>query len=323
MTHIVLTTDEHYAPFVPCLIRQIAQHGRSADGVIVVVPPGLPGEAGAIMQRAADGMGLPIDIRPSAEPPTAGGFAALGGKEYRSSFTNARLYLGETLPEVDTVLYLDIDLLVRDSLDELLAWELHSPVAAVREDTRQAERLFGDLRVPYYNTGVMLISLEHWRAHGVGLAASELLLAHPEWPHEDQDALNIVFRDRYEALPARFNVFNGRRQSSARADAAIVHFVGWNKPWFASATTSFADEWRLAQRAADPAWQSPSGAGRSANAEGRVADALFAARYSTAGRALRRLLPNGLKHRANSVVLAAGRRSQRLRRSVTSGLSSR
>jgi lipopolysaccharide biosynthesis glycosyltransferase len=323
MTHIVLTTDEHYAPFVPALLAQIARHGQAAEGVIIVVSAEFPDQAADLLRRTADRVGQAVEIRVAAEPPVPGGFAALGGTEYRTSFTNARLHLGETLSEIDRVLYLDIDLLVRGSLEPLLTWELTHPVAAVAEDTRQALKLFGDARVPYYNSGVMLVSLDRWRAEDIGRVGTELLLAHPEWSHQDQDVINTLFRGRIDPLPTRFNVFDGRRLPPDEETAAIVHFVGNNKPWFTSATSTAARQWRVAQESADPQWEPASGSGRSASWEGRFADGLYAVRHSAAGRAARRVLPDSLKHRVNSLVLSAGRRSRRFRRSIASGLSSR
>jgi lipopolysaccharide biosynthesis glycosyltransferase len=323
VTHIVITADGNYLPYVSCLLGQVATHGRAADGVIVVVPSDADESAAAGILRTAERVGLPVEVRPTVEPDVVGGFAGMPGMLYRSSFTYARLYLGDTLPDIDKVLYLDVDLLIRDSIDELLTWELEHPVAAVQEDTRQAQRLFGDVTVPYFNSGVMLMSLDEWRASDVAGSGAALLEAHPEWIHQDQDILNTIYRDRFDRLPARFNVFNGRTVGAGGATAAIVHFVGSSKPWYASATTSFADEWRAAQRAADPSWESPSGTGRSSAMERRLAAGLYAARQSAVGIRLRRALPNGLKHRVNAVVFAASRRSTRVRRSLASGLSSR
>jgi hypothetical protein len=169
----------------------------------------------------------------------------------------------------------------------------------------------------------MLVSLDRWRAEDIGRVGTELLLAHPEWSHQDQDVINTLFRGRIDPLPPRFNAFDGRRLPPDEETAAIVHFVGNNKPWFTSATSTAARQWRAAQKAADPQWELASGGGRTAVWEGRFADALFAARHSAPGRAVRRMLPDGLKHRANTLVLTVGRRSRRFRRSVASGLSSR
>lgn len=323
MTHIVVTADENYLPYVSCLIGQVARFGRAADGFIVVVPTDCDPVAVSTIRHTAERVGLPVEVRPTAVPPGAGGFSALPSLAYRSSFTYARLQLGETLPDLDTVLYLDVDLLIRDSLDELLTWELRYSVAAVQEDTKQATRLFGDVTVPYFNSGVMLLSLDEWRSADVAAQSAALIEAHPEWIHQDQDILNVIYRDRFDRLPAHFNVFDGRISGPAAPAASIVHFVGSSKPWYASATTGFAEEWRVAQREADPSWD-PSSGGRHLTAmERRVARGLYGARQSALGRGVRRLLPEGFKHRVNAVALAATRRSAWVRRAYTSGVSSR
>jgi lipopolysaccharide biosynthesis glycosyltransferase len=164
-----------------------------------------------------------------------------------------RILLPELLADVDRVLYVDVDVLICDSLAEL--WQLDLTdhyVAAVTNVPEQ--HMLGharDLGLPgpdrYFNSGVLLFNLERMRRDGcsAGLLRtarerSKRLL----WP--DQDALNLVLGERRLELHPRWNVMNSLRLfpwsrelldpediTEALLHPGIVHFEGprENKPW--------------------------------------------------------------------------------------------
>jgi lipopolysaccharide biosynthesis glycosyltransferase len=79
----------------------------------------------------------------------------------------ARLLMGELLPpEIDRVIYLDCDLIIRGDLSDL--WNVNlegKTVVAVREVTDYIwhSKLGLPPGAPYFNNGVMLIDLDRWR----------------------------------------------------------------------------------------------------------------------------------------------------------------
>lgn len=142
----------------------------------------------------------------------------------------SKLFLDVLLPDVDQVIYLDCDLLIRDSLVNL--WKMLLNDA----DSSSPTEIFAvrDAGVPcghpslckfgwlsngvkahhYFNAGVMLLNLQQWRHHRIGqclrgfareFAASDCLI------HAEQDVLNLVFR-------------------SIQRKAVIVHFTGSANP---------------------------------------------------------------------------------------------
>ena len=179
-----------------------------------------------------------------------------------------RLLLGEVLPaELTRVLYLDVDIVVRRPLTEL--WESDTGdavIGAVRDayrpwvvrDPRLPWRERGvPPNAPFFNSGMMLVSLPRWRAREIGpqaLAVTESI------PVMDQCALNTVIAGDFAALHPRWNVQSyhltgdeclaygaeGRdRVDEALADPAIVHFTGgtFNRPWEAPCGNPYAREW--------------------------------------------------------------------------------
>ncbi len=163
-----------------------------------------------------------------------------------------RALLPALLPHHSRVLYIDCDTLVVDDLSALWATDLSTAaVGAVRNILPAGARDYPlSIGVPvdaYFNSGVLLINLDYWRAHGV----TEALLAYGrrragelKWP--DQDALNHVLRDAWRVLPERYNAQNGMwfmpnrydyftrdALRAATTSPAIVHFEGPHivKPW--------------------------------------------------------------------------------------------
>jgi lipopolysaccharide biosynthesis glycosyltransferase len=163
-----------------------------------------------------------------------------------------RLFLPELVPEVERVLYLDVDTIVADALEPLWRTELGDAyLGAVtnvfQENHRWRPRELG-LAGPevYFNSGVLLLNLEAMRREGVTAALLECVATRGqelEWP--DQDALNLVLGARRVALHPRWNamnslafrssagVFGRRARREARRRPGIRHFEGpgANKPW--------------------------------------------------------------------------------------------
>lgn len=181
-----------------------------------------------------------------------------------------RIFLPELLPDVERVLYVDVDVLVVDRLDPL--WELDLDayyLAAVTNVPEQhmiahAQDLGLDGPGAYFNSGVLLMNLELMRRHRCSEAlaecarerAGELL-----WP--DQDALNIVLGAHRLPLHPRWNAMNSIRTfprseellgvtavNEARLNPAIIHFEGprENKPWHLLCTHPLRAEYRRQRR---------------------------------------------------------------------------
>jgi lipopolysaccharide biosynthesis glycosyltransferase len=173
-------------------------------------------------------------------------------KGFTRKATWYRIHLDELLPGADRVLYLDLDLLVMDSLLPLWRTPLEGRVLAavtnvpMREDRWHTERgeLGGD---PYFNAGVLLMDLALIRREAIGeqLRTFAVENAHRLY-WRDQDALNEVLHDRRLSLHPRWNCMNAVMHfdwaveyfdanvlDEARRDPAIRHFEGpsINKPW--------------------------------------------------------------------------------------------
>jgi len=244
MTSIVFTADDAYLPYIPCSFAQLARFGRKAESVVLVAPPTLSKDVRIQIEDAAASHGINLRIKIAFELERLYSGALIDDYWYMST---SKLFLAELLPDLDDMLYIDVDTLIRAPLDELLAWKLRNPLGAVVELTRGGAFLFGTPRQPYFNAGVLRMSLDRMRRERVGERARDILSRHV-LPLQDQDVFNLLFADRFDYLPFTFNVFDRvateHPDLSAFQDPVIVHFTGLTKPWIPGSNSPFAREWR-------------------------------------------------------------------------------
>ena len=158
----------------------------------------------------------------------------------------ARLFLADLLPDEDLVLYLDSDILVCESLEDLLARApeflgMNSIAACVDYNptvsARFAEgneihplwRTDGNLDTDsFFNTGVLLMSLAKLREEDSISTFRRILEKHAaDCPTFDQNVINSAFRGRISHLPPRWNRYH---LTNPVDSASIIHFITWRKP---------------------------------------------------------------------------------------------
>jgi lipopolysaccharide biosynthesis glycosyltransferase len=150
-------------------------------------------------------------------------------------FSNAaiyRLYMEYLIPSnITKVIYLDSDMLIVDSLEELE--NSQSLFSAVIESDK----------MNYFNSGVFQTNLEYWRNENVLKLFQSYLNNNPDSLYKDQDALNFVFASKNQSLNPKFNCQVKLRNSFE--EIAILHFSGTRKPWYASTPNNYyVSVWR-------------------------------------------------------------------------------
>lgn len=176
--------------------------------------------------------------------------AGLPIKGFLGKATWYRIFLNRVLEDADRAIYLDVDLLVRDSLRPL--WETDLGGCLIGAVTNVPPGLDGRERLDlgddaYFNAGVLLLDLAAMRSQNTDEHLRQFAVANaPRLLIKDQDALNSVLHDRRLALHPRWNVMNSIQSwdhateyftevevAEARANPAIRHFEGpsFNKPW--------------------------------------------------------------------------------------------
>lgn len=163
---------------------------------------------------------------------------------YLTIATYYRLKIASVLKDVDRVIYLDCDIVIRDSLKELWNTDLSEYWVAGVEDPIAAinmERLGIPAQYSYFNAGMIVINLKKWREDNVEAMLFDYLNKYPErLKHQDQDLLNAVLYEKSLPLDLRWNsqYFIGgypkyRREDYVRSllNPAIIHYIMADKPW--------------------------------------------------------------------------------------------
>ncbi|MCP8883170.1 glycosyltransferase family 8 protein [Devosia sp. XJ19-1] len=242
--HIALTFDDNFWAPAYAVMRSIClSTRRRGEIVFYLLHMPLSAEHRADLARITEEFGAALVFYPLVGEPFFEDFVAglpQGGRWPKVVY--ARMLLPGLLPqEVERVIYLDCDMLVRAPIEELYDIDLAGkPLGAVRDalapfipmrrDMIQNADLF-DGADPYFNSGMLVIDLDLWRQMDlraeIDALAKRGILAKLYF---DQDLLNLIFRDKWQALPWRWNTIDAHEAHEA-LDPAILHFTKPAKPW--------------------------------------------------------------------------------------------
>jgi lipopolysaccharide biosynthesis glycosyltransferase len=208
--------------------------------------PGLPPDDREALGEMVESNGGRISFRAIPDSACAG----LPTAKFFGRVIWYRVFLPELLKDSDRVLFLDVDLIITDSLSPL--WETNlqgSYVGAVTNvlPPSLGRRLVGrgfDLG-KYFNSGVLLMDLGLMRRDACMAAVRDYALTHADrLIMPDQDALNAVLGENRFPLHPRWNcmtsffvypwsseLLGAQELQEAKSDPAIRHFEGRAKPW--------------------------------------------------------------------------------------------
>ncbi len=183
----------------------------------------------------------------------------------------ARLFLAEALPDdARRCIYADCDLLFRRDVAELWETDLGGHVLGavdngLWDDPTTYQRRLGLEHPAYFNSGVMLVDVDAWRAADVGGRAVAFARDMGyRLTLYDQDALNGALDGAWLRLPEHWNLWVVHPDLHEDAEA-VFHFMGAHKPWHADYDGPFREAFfdyldRTAYRGVRP-WDS-GGLGR-------------------------------------------------------------
>ena len=154
--------------------------------------------------------------------------------------TYLRLLLPKLIPEADTLLYLDSDLIVNTDASAFFEHDLHDfPLGAVPAETVEWS-LDRDLlksvgltdQDQCFNAGALIINSRVWRDQGLIERCLEFGKAHSSsLKSADQSILLSLFSRDFYRLPKQFNIMVGAGDKPFAISEGIYHFVGSPKPW--------------------------------------------------------------------------------------------
>lgn len=249
--NILFSTDDKYVMPLVVLMTSIGINSKSKKHYYVIVDESFTKHSEQIISKTASLYGDDVSFcKVTNELISKIPFANAEMPPGLSIATYYRLFLTELLPlDVHKILYLDVDMIVRHSLDLLWDTDVNDcAIAAVPDMDEQShinsKRLPYPMETGYFNAGMLLINVDYWREHQLFAKFFDfvwhnrkLLLAH------DQDTLNCFFYNKKRTLPATYNFQNGfiyrnanyngefaKTIESSKHNPAIVHYT-CSKPW--------------------------------------------------------------------------------------------
>lgn len=251
--NVVLAADDDFLPFAAVTLASLLHHytGHRPLRVFLLVGDFLP----EVHRLRFEALGRIHPFRLEQRVVDARALANIRTSVGLSVASYFRLFMHELLPaDVRKVIYLDSDLIVRHSIEELFDEPLGEHVVAGVEDanSREFRRRYdipdGGLHI---NAGVMLVNVERLRAIGFSALLTDFVARnHHRIVFGDQQILGELFARQMRYLPVKWNMhqrmldaewvreaagvrndLDARELAQAALDPAIIHFTSREKPW--------------------------------------------------------------------------------------------
>ncbi len=248
MIHIACNIDHNYVRYCGVTLVSLFESNRGEEFTAHIMARGLDDADRDVLRSLARRYGHTVLFH-EPDGHLLDGFTIRATHGRLSTAAYYRCFLPDILPaDVDRVLYLDCDIVVRGSIAPLWATPLdtRTAVAAVEDmgcgEVARYDRLHYPQADSYFNSGVLLVNLAYWREHGVAQACMDYYRRYPERiVFNDQDLLNCVLHDRKRLLDVKWNVQDGfyrtsvgdawrKEHAEALRHPVVLHFTN-RKPW--------------------------------------------------------------------------------------------
>lgn len=161
-------------------------------------------------------------------------------RDYYSKTTYFRLFIADMFPDLDKVIYIDSDTVVKKDISELFDTDIKDNyVGAVNERAMVEEDVYGTYveeclgidRYAYFNAGVLLINCKAFRNNSLLSRFGDLLATYDFVVTQDEDYLNLLCKDRVLLLNGKWNAEVFKGIPVPEEDVAVFHYIMVSKPW--------------------------------------------------------------------------------------------
>ena len=258
---VAITIDKNYLPYAATMLVSLLVNTPSVQFDIYIIHKGLNTQKKAVLLKNLANYDVKcyfIEIKNNI-------FNNAIISHHISVATYWRLLLPHLLPQnLQKVLFLDADIIVRKSIQELWDTPIDNYCHAAVEDLGKFQEIKKKLNManqsPYFNAGVMLINLEFWRKAEITKKAIAFIQNNSDkitlW---DQDILNHFFENQWLPVSPIWNAhafffvdtppdtqplhITQKDSDNVRTNPSIVHFTGSDKPWFIENTHPFKNDY--------------------------------------------------------------------------------
>ncbi|MCT4591068.1 MAG: glycosyltransferase family 8 protein [Carboxylicivirga sp.] len=150
-----------------------------------------------------------------------------------------RLLIPKLFTDYDRILYIDVDTIINSDLKDLINKDLKGySLAAVPEfvveSNSNQNRYIKSLSLDpnqYFNAGVLLFNLAHIRNNINAYLNQINSLSKKNLLYQDQDILNILFKNNCLNLPHKYNYTYSKLEEGLKlSNPSIIHYT-LDKPW--------------------------------------------------------------------------------------------
>lgn len=240
---VFLASDDNYAPFVATTIYSILENtNHNIDFYIL---------DGGITNTSKQLIETSLSVFPHKNikyfDMQKYGLERFPNIKHYSLNAFSRYFIPEIAKDLQKVIYLDVDIIVKGDIADLYQQDLEGyPLAAVLEDFYAGnyqtlkEKIYpayqGDDK--YFNTGVMVMDLEKFRDGNISQQAIEKTIElYDKLNCPDQDILNIIFENNFKILDYKYNfmpdhleLLQTKHPEIKSVEPVIIHYTG-QKPW--------------------------------------------------------------------------------------------
>lgn len=236
--NIAMICDDNYALCTAVAITSLKMHrAQEREYCIYVHCDGVQAEKKELFLTMSE-PGFEIRLIDVAKKRSRRAFGRMAYAKHVSPSALHKFDLPKTLGKLDKVLYLDGDLIIRDSLAELYDTDISGRYAAVCKDigaetfpSHYNARL-GIQHSGYFNSGVMLLNLNLLRQKKI---ADKLLEYKTKGINHfmDQDAFNVVFQENVTYFSFLYNMgISCWRGQPGAVLADYYDMPGYDSDWF-------------------------------------------------------------------------------------------
>ncbi len=229
--NVCLSCDDNYSKYAGVVISSILANANEDDNLsIYVLDGGISEEHKKQIESLKSIKDYSLEFV-SVNPDMFEEYAKIKTHAYLTLPAYYRLKMASLLPNLKKIIYLDCDVAVNASLNELFNIDIEDfAVAAVKDINRRMLKK----NPKYFNSGVMLFNLEYWRKNNIEETLLNFTKANCDnIKTGDQEVLNRVLYNEVKLIDDAWNVqsSNFSNRSSYISKPKIIHFVCKNKPW--------------------------------------------------------------------------------------------
>lgn len=228
--NICLACDDNYTKYAGVVIASILANANAADELHFFILDGnISKESKEKINQLKKIKDCRIDFVAVNEADFED-YKSINNHDYITIATYYRLKLAALLPQISKIIYLDCDVIVNSSLEELFKIPLGENILGGVTDIDVKIRNYCN----YINAGVLLIDLDNVRKYSIEQQYLDYTKAnHKNIQLGDQGVINDVLKGRIKILDNTYNLQSECfiRRSSFIKNPVIVHYIGSKKPW--------------------------------------------------------------------------------------------